>query len=136
MEKTTLHDTLVDALAYAHVSDLPKKDNGKRLWIYAIALVSKKDGTMAYCILKRNDLESYSYKAVFGTCSPLHNVAEIYPYEFADSLPVPKFAPNDKSNRIEFIQSVRGADFDCSEMSVKELENEIIRIGIEKYMQK
>jgi len=133
-DNTTFRKTLVEALGFAQIGELPPEDNGGALWMKAIAIVTKKDGTRAYCILYRTDFETYMYKAVFGTCSPVHKVIKIYPYEVVTDLPVPKFAPKDKNSRIVFIKKNRPDDnYDFNEMKIEELDSVINKIGFEIY---
>lgn len=133
-ETTTFRETLVQALGFAQISELPPEDNGGALWMKAIAVVTKKDGTRAYCILYRTDFDTYMYKAVFGTCSPLHKVIKIYPYEVVMDLPVPKFAPKDKNSRIGFIKKNRPDEsYNFEEMTIKDLDDVINKIGFEIY---
>ena len=71
-------DSLIAALSEYALRDLPDVDDGQSVWIKAIALVRKKDGTSSYVCVKK---EPYTFCNVvlkdFGTCSAIADFEEL-----------------------------------------------------------
>ena len=46
--------SLISALRYARLREMPLKDEGKNVWIMAIVAVTKTDGTKNYAIADKD----------------------------------------------------------------------------------
>ena len=80
MIKNIKERTLVEALSFCGVRELPEELKGKEVWIKAIGLVSKVDGSQSYVYLERGELGASNIKKDFGTLSPIVKIDKIYPY--------------------------------------------------------
>ena len=99
MIKNIKERTLVEALSFCGVRELPEEFKGKEVWIKAIGLVSKVDGSQSYVYLERGELGASNIKKDFGTLSPIVKIDKIYPYLYLSEDEVPKFSKEDKGEK-------------------------------------
>ena len=127
-------DSLISALSYFLLRELPEKDNGENVWIKALALVKKKDGTESYVYVVKDaeTLENVIAKD-FGTSSAIFEIVEYYPFSFLKSSYVPTFKNQKKEDRIKYLTRYN-KNKNYSEMTLKELDKEIVRVGVEKQL--
>lgn len=86
---------MYDALAYAGCAKLPRalnpaKDQSK-VWIRAVAKISKKDGSESYAVLKNDYGRKPKIVKVFGSTSAIASVLSIHPYEWLKNELMPTF---------------------------------------------
>lgn len=136
MDSELKRKSLFEVLKDTGLSKLPNIDEGKKVWVKAVALVLKNDGSETYCILKKTSIDTYKIQKDYGKCSPINRILEIYPYQYIDSSFIPKFGPNDKESRISFIinNSKTTDEYNNSlrNMTVKELNIEMAKLLIDK----
>jgi hypothetical protein len=123
-------ESLIDALVYCSLRDLPDVDDGIGYWLEALAKVAKRDGSRAYVYVARNDetLEPI-IKKDFGSISGIAFVEEYYPYEYLREEFIPSLA--NKEEKVKYLaQKDEAKEKEYSKMSVKKLDNEIIRQAI------
>lgn len=127
-------ESLIAALSEYALKDLPQVDDGQSVWIKAIALVSKKDGTQSYACVKKDpqNLNSVVLKD-FGNCSAIASYEEFYPFSFLKSGYMPVFKGQKKEDRINYLNKYNG-NVDYSGFSLKELEKRILAIAIERQL--
>ena len=99
MIKNIKERTLVEALSFCGVRELPEEFKGKEVWIKAIGLVSKVDGSQSYVYLERGELGASNIKKDFGTLSPIVKIDKIYPYLYLSEDEVPKFSKENKGEK-------------------------------------
>lgn len=116
MVKNNINETLIEALSYCSVKELPSKLEGKEVWIKAIGLVSKADGGRSYVALVRGDNGKPRIVKDFGSLSTVVKVEEIYPYMYLSKDAVPTFEKEDIEGRIEWIKT------HSEDVNVEELE--------------
>lgn len=126
----TLESTLTKALSWANIRELPEKDNGENIWIYALALVTKRDGSRAYLILSKDKKGNDIIAKDFGNISSIVSIDEVYPYLFLNTQFIPEFKKPNKEERIKWLKMNNG-EKNYSEMTMKELNNEIVNVGIQ-----
>lgn len=73
---------LEEALAYTKQGTLPKAYNPETMpdWIYALALVSKVDGSKNYVVVQNNFLGKILVKKDFGNMASIAKYISIHPY--------------------------------------------------------
>lgn len=125
---TTKEKTLVEALNYCMVRELPPADDKKSYWIKAIALVSKNDGSENYAIasIDVNTLEPKLVKD-FGSIALIREVKEYYPYDFLKENFMPPIELKTKEKIIEYLKKVRYYRDEHEDMSLKELKKELVK---------
>ena len=103
MIKNIKERTLVEALSFCGVRELPEELKGKEVWIKAIGLVSKVDGGQSYVYLERGELGASNIKKDFGTLSPIVKIDKIYPYLYLSEDEVPKFSKEEKGEKTSWL---------------------------------
>lgn len=131
MHKTT-NKTLIDALSWAGLRELPEVYDGENIYIKSLALVSKRDGTTSYVATCKDILGVDKIVKDFGTVSPIVEVKEVHPYLYLDASYVPEFATKKKEDRIKWLEIAAPHMKNLDAMSFKELNNAIINIAIQK----
>lgn len=121
--------SLIDALANLGVRALPEKDNGEDIWLKAIALVTKRDGTRSYVAVEKKPttLENVIVKD-YGSIAQIVKIEEYYPYSFLKANYIPTFKTKSKEERIVFLSKYTKQDY--STMTLKELDKEVLKRAI------
>lgn len=126
--------SLISALSEYNLKDLPAVDDGQSVWVKALALVNKRDGTHSYvCVKKDADTLENKIAKDFGTCSTVVSYLEFYPFSFLKSGYMPIFKGQKKEDRVKYL-SKYNPHKDYSEYTLKELEREIISVAIRKQL--
>lgn len=78
--------SLQEALTASGCNELPPqyKQNDKRFWLKAIALVKKKNMTQSYVLAERRSDGAIIYTKDFGMMSPIAGLVGVYPYIYLD----------------------------------------------------
>lgn len=121
--------SLIDALAYCDLRALPKEDSKEYVWIKALALVSKIDGTKGYVLAVKNEQGAPRIVKDFGTLAAIKSIDKFYPFALLDEKFMPVFNSRGKEERVEWLKLMdRKLDFD--NMTVKELNKEIVNTAV------
>lgn len=143
MNKKT-EDSMIDALSYCALRDLPPEDEGKDVWISALALISKGDGCQYFAYVEK-DPKTGDNKIVkdFGSMSVIRKVEKYYPISYLKAEYMPVFKTKTKEERVNHLAKVTFKDpSEYEGMSVKELNKAILLRAIstqlykEKYQDK
>lgn len=127
-------ESLVSALSAYSLRDIPQPDDGQSVWVKAIALVNKKDGTQGYvCVRKDPKTLNNVICNDFGTSAVVVNFVEFYPFSFLQSGYMPVFKGQKKEDRVKYLNKYN-KDVDYSAYTLKELDKEIISIAIERQL--
>lgn len=134
MKNNIEEKSLLSALSYFLLRELPDKDSGDNIWIKALALVKKMDGSKSYVYVCK-DTKTLENRIVkdFGTSSAIFEVIEYYPFSYLKSGYVPKFKTQKKEDRIKYLEKYNNK-VDYNGFTLKELDREIIRVAIEKQL--
>lgn len=127
--------SLIDALSFCDLRSLPEEDKKDFIWVRAIGLVEKNNGTQNYVVITKKNHNDYSVTKDFGSISSIVKVKKIYPYEFLDSTYIPDFKGAKKEERINWLLK-NGVNKDFSSMSSKELDKECINFAIKQQLNK
>lgn len=122
--------SLIECLKWCQVPSLPDADDKENIWIKAIALVKKEDGTESYVAMTKDKQLKNKMIKDFGTVSMIHEIVEIYPYSYLSAAFMPEFKTRKKEERINYLlahdKSLQGLD----ELSLKELDKMVVNIAI------
>lgn len=133
MAKDILRESLIDALSWASLRELPEKDNGENIWIRALALVSKRDGSKAYvALVKGKDGEDRIIRD-FGSVSMIVKIEEIYAFEYLDSSYLPTFDSKKKEDKIKWL-SMQRPEVNYEDMNAKELNKAILHVAMQNQL--
>lgn len=123
--------SLISCLAALDLRDLPKEWDKENVWILAVGLISKIDGTFSYAALKKDkDGNAKVYKD-FGNICAIRGIEKVYPYKFLDASFMPMFKTRAKDERIAWLERM-GEKGNFSEMSAKELEKKVLNVAIQQ----
>lgn len=124
--------SLIDALAWAGIRELPEIHDGENIYIKALALVAKRDGTTSYVATCKDILGVDKIVKDFGTISQIAKILEVRPYMYLDASFVPEFSTKKKEDRIKWLEMAAPDMKNLDAMSFKELNAAIINIAIQK----
>jgi hypothetical protein len=134
MAKDIKNESLIKALSHFLLKDLPDVDDGENIWIKALALVRKCDGSESYVYVVKDNVTLQNRIAKdFGGVAQISEIIEFYPFSFLKSGYVPTFNGKKKEERVKYLMTYDNRK-NYSEMTLKELDREIIRVGIEKQL--
>lgn len=123
-------ESLLNCLSYIGLRDLPKEWDKENVYILAVGLVSKADGTFNYVALKKDKNGKDKIVKDFGNIAALCKIEKVFPYRYLNSEYIPFFKSRGKDERISWLEKF-GEKKDYSQMSVKELDKEILNIAIQ-----
>ena len=129
MEYKGEEKSLVSAIAYCSLRELPEKDNGEDIWVEALAKVKKADGTQNFVYVRKNKDGENVIAKDFGSISIIREIIEYYPFNYLKPKFIPTFKANKKEDRLYYLQKIN-KDKDFSKMTVKELDKEILKVAI------
>ena len=133
MAKDILRESLINALSWASLRELPPKDNGENIWIKALALVSKRDGSKAYVALMKGKNGEDRLIKDFGTVSQVVKIEEVYAYSYLDSSYLPQFDSKKREDKIKWL-SLQRPDVDYESMTAKELNKAILHVAMQNQL--
>ena len=123
--------SLISCLAALDLRDLPKEWDKENIYILAVGLASKIDGTFSYVALRKDKDGKDKVVKDFGNVCALRKVEKVYPYKFLDASFVPIFKTRAKDERIAWLERM-GEQGAFSEMSAKELEKKVLNVAIQQ----
>lgn len=133
---TKTEESLFDCLAFCKLSQLPEKEDGKSVWLNAIAKTRKNDGCYYYCYVER-DKNTGKPKIMrdFGAVRAIVKMEEFYPIVYLDSSYVKKFKKDEEGTALlaEYLKSV-GVKIDFENATRKDLDKENIKIAIQNQL--
>lgn len=122
-------ESLIDALSYCDLRDLPEIEDGENVWIRAIAKIVKSDGGEYYAYVEKgNDLKNRIIKD-FGSMSSIVKVVAYYPFSYLKADFMPEFKTKKKEERIAYLTRYKTTK-DYSNMTLKELNDEVLKGAI------
>lgn len=125
--------SLLDALSFCDLRQLPEEDKKEFIWVRALGLVEKVNGTSNYVVLRANSVTDYSIVKDFGSTAAIVRVVSVYPYEFLDSKFLPDFKGAKKEERINWLLR-NGVQNNLTTLSIKELDKECANLAINKQL--
>lgn len=133
MDNKTKNESLTLALSEAALRELPQVYDGENVYVRAIALVRKADGSENYALVRKSKEGKDIVCQDFGHMSVIRQIVEVYPYEFLQERFMPMFdKDDDRESRIAYLMSNDTLVKDASEyekMSLAELEERLIGVA-------
>ena len=132
---TKTEESMFDCLAFCKLSQLPEKEDGKSVWLNAIAKTRKNDGCYYYCYVERDKDGKPKIIRDFGAVRTIVKIEEFYPIVYLDSSYVKKFKKDEEgtASLIEYLKSI-GVKIDFENATRKDLDKENIKIAIQKQL--
>ena len=127
--------SMFDCLAFCKLSQLPEKEDGKSVWLNAIAKTRKNDGCYYYAYVERGKDGKPKIMRDFGAVRTIVKMEEFYPILYLDSSYVKKFKIDEEgtASLIEYLKSI-GVKIDFENATRKDLDKENIKIAIQKQL--
>lgn len=127
--------SMFDCLAFCKLSQLPEKEDGKSVWLNAIAKTKKNDGCYYYAYVERGKDGKPKIMRDFGAVRTIVKMEEFYPIVYLDSSYVKKFKKDEEgtASLIEYLKSI-GVKIDFENATRKDLDKENIKIAIQKQL--
>ena len=123
--------SLISCLAALDLRDLPKEWDKENVWILAVGLISKIDGTFSYAALKKDENGDARVVKDFGNICAIRKIEKLYPYKYLDASFMPMFKTRSKDERISWLE-LMGEKDNFSEMSLKELDKKVLNVAIQQ----
>ena len=125
--------SLISCLAALDLRDLPKEWDKENVWILAVGLVSKIDGTFSYAALRKDEDGNARVVKDFGNICAIRQIEKVYPYKYLDASFMPVFKTRAMDERIAWLERMGEKD-NFSEMSAKELERKVLNVVIQQVL--
>lgn len=127
-------ESLIDALSYCGLRDLPEPWDKENIWVKALARLVKSDGVEYFAYVEKTIEGEDKIKRVFGGVASIVKILEYYPFSYLKAEFVPTFEDKkDKKARIEYLL-LANPDKDYSKYSLKQLNREIINGAIRRQL--
>lgn len=132
--KSKTRASLIKALSYCSLRELPSKENGEDVWIKALALVTKTDGCDYFIAIEKDPKTlSNRVKKDFGETGSIAEYKGIYPYLYLSSEYMPKFHDKTKDSRIEYLTGIQ-PNANWAKCSLKELNDAVLGFAIQSQL--
>lgn len=119
-------ESLIDALSYCGLRDLPEPWDKENVWLKALVRLVKSDGIEYYAYVEKTPENEERIKKVFGGVARIVKILEYYPFSYLRAEFMPEFEDKkDKKSRVEYLQK-SNPDKDYSKYSLKQLNQEIL----------
>ena len=128
--KKIKEESLINCLSYLGLKNLPNEWDKENVWLLAVGLISKRDGTSNYVALKKDENGNPKIVKDFGNIATLVRIEEVYPYMYLDERYIPMFKTKTKDERIEWLQKM-GDKEDLSELKVSELNKRVLNMAMQ-----
>lgn len=125
--------SLINCLAALDLRDLPKEWDKENVWILAVGLLSKIDGTFSYAALKKDEDGNARVVKDFGNICAIRQIEKVYPYKYLDASFMPVFKTRAKDERIAWLERMNEKG-NFSEMSAKELDRKVLNVVIQQVL--
>ena len=125
--------SLINCLAALDLRDLPKEWDKEDVWILAVGLISKIDGTFSYAALKKDENGDARVVKDFGNICAIRKIEKVYPYKYLDASFMPVFKTRAKDERIAWLERMNEKG-NFSEMSAKELDRKVLNVVIQQVL--
>lgn len=127
--------SMFDCLAFCKLSQLPEKEDGKSVWLNAIAKTKKNDGCYYYCYVERGKDGKPKIMRDFGAVRAIVKMEEFYPILYLDSSYVKKFKKDDEGTE-KLIAHLKkeGVNIDFENATRKDLDKENIKVAIKNQL--
>lgn len=117
--------SLTSVLRYTRLRELPQEDNGKNVWIMAIVLVRKSDGSTNYAVADKDADGKMRIMKDFGSVCSIFSIDDIYPFAYLGVEYMPVFKTQKKEERIEWLNK-NASQRDYTGFTLKELDKMIL----------
>lgn len=132
---TKTEESLFSCLAFCKLSQLPEKEDGKSVWLNAIAKTRKNDGCYYYAYVERGKDGKPKIMRDFGAVRAIVKMEEFYPIVYLDSSYVKKFKKDEEGTEklIEYLKK-EGVVMDYETADRKAFDKENIKLAVQRQL--
>lgn len=128
--KSNTRVSLINALSYCSLRELPEADNGEDVWIKALALVTKTNGCDYFVAIEKDPKTlANRVKKDFGDTGAIVEYKAIYPYLYLSSEYMPKLLDKTKEARVKYLTEMY-PEGNWAKYSLKELNDIVLGTAI------
>lgn len=126
----TKEQSLVDALSYCGLRNLPEEWDKENIYLKALALAIKVDGTKSYVLMQKDINGEDRMVKDFGTSAVIHTISSVHPFMYLDQKWLPYFKGKSKDERVEWLEKNGVKEEEISGLTVKQLEKKILNVAM------
>lgn len=131
-------ESLIKALSFCGLRDVPEEWDKENIYLRALALVSKTDGSESYVLVEKDERGNDRMVKDFGTVCAINATISVHPFFFLDTRWLPEFKPkgkgkasaDGKAERIAWLE--RNNVFMDEKTDIKTLDKEVLYIAMQK----
>ena len=126
---------MFDCLEFCKLASLPEVEDGKSVWINAIAKTKKLDGNYYYCYVERDRDGKPSVVRDFGAVSAIIEYVEYYPIIYLNPAYLFKAKKDEEGNQrlVEYLKK-EGVNLEWETADRKTLDKENIKVAIRRQL--
>lgn len=137
MEKLN-KESLVRALSFCGLREVPEEWDKENVYLRALALVSKSDGSESYVLVAKDGRGNDKVVKDFGNVCAINATISVHPFFFLDTRWLPEFKPkgkgkanaDGKAERIAWLE--RNGVVMNEKTDIKTLDKEILYVAMQK----
>lgn len=133
MVKDILRESFIAALSFSCVRELPPEDDGQSVWIRAIGLAKKRDGSKGYVAIVKDKNGENKILKDFGSISQIVEIEKVYPTLYLDSSYLPTFETKKREEKIKWL-SMQRPEEKFEELTGKELNRAILHVAMQNQL--
>lgn len=131
----TKEQSLVDALSYCGLRTLPEEWDKENIYLKALALAMKVDGTKSYVLMQKDINGEDRMVKDFGTSAVIHTISSVHPFMYLDQKWMPIFKGKTKDERVEWLEKNDVEQEEIKGLTVKQLEKKILNVAMKNALE-
>lgn len=134
-------ESLIKALSFCGLRDVPEEWDKENVYLRALALVSKTDGSQGYILVEKDEYGNDRVVKDFGAVCAIHEIVSVHPFFFLDARWLPEFKPkgkgkasaDGKAERIAWLE--RNNIVMDGKSDIKALDKAILHVAMRKALE-
>lgn len=131
----TKEQSLVDALSYCGLRNLPEEWDKENIYLKALALAMKVDGTKSYVLMQKDINGEDRMVKDFGTSAVIHTISSVHPFMYLDQKWLPIFKGKTKEERVSWLVLNKENEEELKGLTVKQLEKKILNVAMKNALE-
>ena len=131
----TKEQSLVDALSYCGLRNLPEEWDKENIYLKALALAMKVDGTKSYVLMQKDINGEDRMIKDFGTSAVIHTISSVHPFMYLDQKWLPIFKGKTKEERVSWLVLNKENEEELKGLTVKQLKKKILNVAMKNALE-
>lgn len=127
--------SLIDSLSYCCLRELPNEWDKENVYLKALALATKVDGTESYVLMQKGIDGMDKMVKDFGSCAVIREIKSIHPFLYLDQKWMPIWKGKTKDERISWLVVNGEQEEELKGLSVKQLERRVLNIAMKNALE-